>query len=157
MTTHLYTHDIFAEHKTPAGHPERPDRIRVVSDALAQEPFADLVRFETTMADEAVFESAHPIAYIDGLRAQVPSDGTARIDPDTVMSPKSWDCVRHAVGGGLAAVDAVMTGEADNAFLAARPPGHHAEKTTAMGFCFINTAAVMARHAQAKHGADRVA
>ncbi|EFL88859.1 histone deacetylase family protein [Ahrensia sp. R2A130] len=157
MTTHLYTHDIFAEHKTPAGHPERPDRIRVVADALGHEDFRDLVRFETTMADEAVFETAHSASYVEGLRAQIPDEGIARIDPDTVMSPKSWECVRHAVGGGLAAVEAVMSGKADNAFLAARPPGHHAEQVTAMGFCFINTAAVMARHAQLHHGAERVA
>ena len=157
MTTHLYTHDIFVEHLTPNGHPERPDRIRSVAAALGDATFNDLVRFETSEADESVFLTAHPESYVDNLREQSPSEGRVRIDPDTTMSPKTWKCVKHAVGGGLAAVDSVFNGTADNAFLAVRPPGHHAEKTTAMGFCFINTAAVMARHAQASHGAERVA
>jgi len=157
MTTHLYTHDIFTEHLTPDGHPERPDRIRSIAKVLSDEKFDDLVRFETTQADEEVFLTAHPESYVDNLRAQSPEEGRVRLDPDTAMSPKTWDCVKHAVGGGLAAVDAVFAGEADNAFLAARPPGHHAEKTTAMGFCLINTAAVMARYAQNKHNVERVA
>jgi len=157
MTTYLYSHDIFVEHLTPAGHPERPDRIRVVKDVLEKEDFDALVRFETEQADESSFLQAHPESQVDMLRESVPEEGIFRVDPDTAMSPKSWDCVKHAVGGGLAAVDAVFEGNADNAFLAARPPGHHAEKTKAMGFCFINTAAVMARHAQKKHGAERVA
>ncbi|MEE9313547.1 MAG: histone deacetylase family protein [Rhizobiaceae bacterium] len=157
MTTHLYTHDIFAEHLTPEGHPERPDRIRAVKEALAVGSFDKLVRFKTTMADEATFAYAHPETYVEGMSKKVPQEGISQIDADTIMSPKTWDCVRHAVGGGLTAVDAVFDGKADNAFLAARPPGHHAEKVTAMGFCIINTAAVMARHAQKQHGVDRVA
>ncbi|MEL6504056.1 MAG: histone deacetylase family protein [Pseudomonadota bacterium] len=157
MTTHLYTHSIFTEHLVPAGHPERPDRIRAVADALSDGAFDGLVRFETNKADDGVFEHAHPADYIAAIRNRVPAEGSERVDADTVMSPKTWDCVRHAVGGGLAAIDAVFSGDADNAFLAARPPGHHAEVTTAMGFCFINTAAVMARHAQKAHGVERVA
>lgn len=156
MTTHLYTHDIFVDHITPPGHPERPDRIRSVAKALEDEAFDELVRFQTEQADESVFLYGHPESYVDHLRSTVPEEGLFRVDPDTTMSPGTWACVRHAVGGGLAAVDAVFNG-ADNAFLAARPPGHHAEKTTAMGFCFINTAAVMARHAQKQHGVERVA
>ena len=157
MTTHLYTNDIFIEHLTPEGHPERPDRIRAVNEALEHEDFNALVRVETEMGDEATFVFAHPEAYVEGMRDKVPEEGRVRIDPDTTMSPKSWECVRHAVGGGLAAVDAVFAKEADNAFVSARPPGHHAEKVTAMGFCIINTAAVMARHAQKAHGVERVA
>ena len=157
MTTHLYTHDIFAQHITPDGHPERPDRIRAVSQALSDEAFDQLVRFETRQAGEATFLYAHPEQHIDAMRAAVPEEGSVQLDPDTHMSPKTWDCVRHAVGGGLAAVDAVIGSKADNAFLAARPPGHHAEKTTAMGFCVVNTAAIMARHAQKAHGLERIA
>ena len=157
MTTHLYTHDIFADHIVPQGHPERPDRIRAVGKALSGEDFAVLERFETSEANEATFLYAHPEGYVDGIRKQSPNEGQVRVDADTCMSPKTWDCVRHAVGGGLAAVDAVVRGEANNAFLAARPPGHHAEKVTAMGFCLINTAAVMARHAQKAHDLERVA
>jgi acetoin utilization deacetylase AcuC-like enzyme len=157
MTTHLYTNDIFTQHFTPEGHPERPDRIRAVKKALSDPRFDNLVRFETEMTEENVFAYAHPQEHIDAMRAAVPEEGLAKLDADTTASPRTWDCVRHAVGGGLAAVDAVLTGEADNAFLAARPPGHHAEKTTAMGFCVLNTAAIMARHAQKEHGLERVA
>jgi len=157
MATHLYTHDIFVEHLTPDGHPERPDRVRAVAKALGSAEFDGLVRLETQMADEELFSYAHPESFVEGLKVQLPQEGQKRIDPDTVMSAETWNCVRHAVGGGIAATDAVFAGEAQNAFLSARPPGHHAEKTTAMGFCFINTAAVMARHAQKKYGVERVA
>ncbi len=157
MATHLYTHDIYVEHLVPEGHPERPDRLRVVAEALGDERFDRLVRIETQMADESAFLLAHPNSHVDFLREQRPQEGRIRIDPDTAMSPKTWDCMRHACGGGIAAVDAVIGKQADNAFLAARPPGHHAEKTTAMGFCFVNTAAIMARHAQQKHGLERIA
>jgi len=157
MTTHLYTHEIFVEHLVPDGHPERPDRIRSVAEALSADTFGGLKRFETTMADEDTFLYAHPESHVNHIREHAPEEGRVRIDPDTTMSPQTWNCMRHAVGGGLAAVDAVFAGQADNAFLAARPPGHHAEKTTAMGFCFVNTAAIMARHAQKVHGVERVA
>ncbi|MEM8749947.1 MAG: histone deacetylase family protein [Pseudomonadota bacterium] len=157
MTTHLYSNDIFVEHIVPDGHPERPDRLRAVGEALSNSVFDDLVRFDTEMADEQLFALAHPDNYLDSMRQRIPEDGLVRLDPDTAMSPRTWDCMRHATGGGVAAVDAVFGGQADNAFLAARPPGHHAEKATAMGFCFVNTAAIMARHAQRKHGAERVA
>ncbi len=157
MTTHLYTHEVFVEHLTPDGHPERPDRIRSVAEALSANTFDGLTRFETVMADEDTFLYAHPESHVQHLREQAPEEGLVRLDPDTTMSPQTWNCMRHAVGGGLAAVDAVFAEQADNAFLAARPPGHHAEKTTAMGFCFVNTAAIMARHAQKVHGVERVA
>ncbi len=157
MTTQLYSHDIFVEHLTPEGHPERPDRMRAVAQALSAEIFDGLDRHTTEPADDEHFELAHPKAYVDGIRALVPQEGRVRVDPDTTMSPKSWECVRHSVGGGLAAIDAVFANRADNAFVSARPPGHHAEKVTAMGFCLINTAAVMARYAQQKHGVERVA
>jgi len=120
MTTHLYTHDIFADHITPAGHPERPDRIRAVKEALSGDEFNALIRFETKMVDESRLTYAHPEAYLENIRKSVPDEGQTRLDPDTVLSPKSWECVCHAVGGGLMAVDAVISGDADNAFLAAR-------------------------------------
>ena len=158
MTTHLYTHDIFAEHDTPEGHPERPDRIRAVANALEDERFERLVRFETVPAEADVFEYAHPAAFVAKLKAGRPDEGERnRLDPDTYMSAMTWDCMRHACGGLMSAVDAVASGKADNAFVAARPPGHHAEKTTAMGFCFVNNVAVAARHAQRAHDLERVA
>ena len=158
MTTHLYTHDIFVEHDTPAGHPERADRIRAVSRALEDERFERLVRFETRPADPDVFEYAHPASHVAFLRQSRPDEGERnRLDPDTHMSAATWECMRHACGGLLAAVDAVAGNGADNAFVAARPPGHHAERTTAMGFCFVNNVAVAARHAQRAHELERVA
>ena len=158
MTTHLYTHDIFAEHDTPAGHPERPDRIRAVRAALEDERFERLVRFETNPADPDVFSYAHPASHIEQLKRERPDDGERnRLDPDTYMSARTWDCMRHACGGLIAAVDAVADQEADNAFVAARPPGHHAERTTAMGFCFVNNVAIAARYAQKRHEMERVA
>ena len=158
MTTHLYTHDVFAEHDTPAGHPERADRIRAVREALADERFDRLVRLDTEPADPDVFATVHPQRFVDHLRASRPDeDERVQFDPDTYMSARTWDCLLHASGGLMAAVDAVVTGKSDNAFVAARPPGHHAERATAMGFCFVNTVAVAARHAQAAHELERVA
>ena len=158
MTTHLYTHDIFAEHDTPAGHPERADRIRAVSRALEDERFERLVRFETEAADPDVFALAHPADHIAHLKRERPEAGERnRLDPDTYMSAATWDCMLHACGGLIAAVDAVADEEADNAFVAARPPGHHAERTTAMGFCFVNNVAIAARYAQQRHKMERVA
>lgn len=156
MTTHFYTHSIFTEHLTPDGHPERPDRIRAIDKALAGPEFDSLVRLETEEADESLFALAHPQEYVNDLRARAPKEGRIRLDADTAMSPKTWVCVKHAVGGGCAAMDAVLSGKADNCFLSARPPGHHAEKAVPMGFCLINGAAVMARYAQ-KQGLERVA
>jgi acetoin utilization deacetylase AcuC-like enzyme len=91
------------------------------------------------------------------VRNSIPEDGIASIDGDTSVSPKSWQAALTAVGAANAAVDDVFLGRADNVFVASRPPGHHAEKTTAMGFCLFNNAAIAARYAQKKHGAERVA
>ena len=156
MTTHLYTHTLFIDHKTPDGHPERPDRIRALHNILSGEAFDNLVRFETTPCDESLFSLAHPESYIEDLSSKSPNDNYIHLDPDTVMSPKTWDCVRHAVGGGIALIDSVLSGDANNGFLCARPPGHHAERSVPMGFCLVNTAAVMARYAQ-QQGIERVA
>jgi acetoin utilization deacetylase AcuC-like enzyme len=94
---------------------------------------------------------------VDALRAAIPGQGVARIDADTSLSPGSWEPILRAAGGAVFAVDEVMTGDASNAFVAMRPPGHHAETATAMGFCFLNNAAIAARHAQRHYGAERVA
>ncbi len=157
MTTRYYSTDIFRQHLTPAGHPERPDRLKVVNEALAHADFKALNRNEAPAADSSHYALAHPQAFVSALENAVPPEGIFRIDADTTMSPKSWECVSHAVGAATDAIDAVFSGEASNAFIAARPPGHHAEKTTAMGFCLINTIAVAARYAQQFHGVERVA
>lgn len=157
MTTRLYTHPIFLQHLTPAGHPERPDRLRAIERVLDDEAFAALDRHEAPMGDEATVLYCHPKDFIERVRGAIPQDGIAVIDSDTVASPKSWQAALTAIGAANAAVDDVFAGKADNVFVAARPPGHHAEKTTAMGFCLFNTAAIAARYAQEKHGVERVA
>ncbi|HEY4192268.1 MAG TPA: histone deacetylase family protein [Mesorhizobium sp.] len=157
MVTRLYTHPIFLEHITPPGHPERPDRLRAIERALDDEVFERLDRIQAPIGDEATILYAHPAEFVDRVRAAVPEIGIARIDADTTASPKSWQAAVTAIGAANAAVDDVFESRADNVFVAARPPGHHAEKTTAMGFCLFNTAAIAARYAQKKHGAERVA
>ncbi|MET3793071.1 histone deacetylase family protein [Aquamicrobium terrae] len=157
MTTRLYTHPIYLEHLTPPGHPERPDRLRAIERVLMEEPFDGLDRVEAPQGDEATILYAHPQDYVERIRAAVPAEGIGHIDGDTVLSPKSWQAVMAAIGAANAAVDDVFEERADNVFVASRPPGHHAEKTRAMGFCLFNHAAIAARHAQKKHGAERVA
>ena len=157
MVTRLYTHPIYLDHLTPPGHPERPDRLRAVERVLEDERFSLLDRRESPRGDEAAILYAHPASHVEKVRAAIPHEGLARIDADTSASPKSWEAALTAIGAANAAVDDVFSGAADNVFVAARPPGHHAEKTRAMGFCFFNTAAIAARHAQRRHGAERVA
>lgn len=157
MSTRLYTHPIYLEHLVPPGHPERPDRLRAIERALEDEAFADLDRQLSPEGDEATILYAHPEQHIEKLRRAIPEEGIQTIDADTSASPKSWQAAITAIGAANAAVDDVFAGVADNVFSAARPPGHHAEKTTAMGFCLFNTAAIAARYAQRKHGAERVA
>ncbi|MDX8531039.1 histone deacetylase family protein [Mesorhizobium sp. VK25A] len=157
MATRLYTHPIFLEHLTPPGHPERPDRLRAIERVLDDEAFAALDRVKAPEGDEKTILYAHPENFVERVRAAIPESGIASIDADTSASPKSWQAAVTAIGAANAAVDDVFEGRAANVFVAARPPGHHAEKTTAMGFCLFNTAAIAARYAQKKHQAERVA
>ncbi|MEO1701188.1 MAG: histone deacetylase family protein [Pseudomonadota bacterium] len=157
MVTRLYEHAIFKEHITPPGHPERVDRLRALETALTADPFSTLDRVEAPRADESAVLLAHPEEHLASVKAQMPTEGFNRIDEDTIACSKTWDATLHALGAANAAVDAVMDGDVENAFVAARPPGHHAEKTTAMGFCVFNTVAVAARHAMKKHDVERVA
>jgi acetoin utilization deacetylase AcuC-like enzyme len=157
MVTRLYTHPIYLEHITPPGHPERPDRLRAIERVLAEDTFSALDRVQAAEGDEATILYAHPADFVERVRGAIPDTGIARIDADTTASPKSWQAAITAIGAANAAVDDVFEGRAANVFVAARPPGHHAEKTTAMGFCLFNNAAIAARHAQKKHGAERVA
>ncbi|MGI8526508.1 MAG: histone deacetylase family protein [Pseudolabrys sp.] len=157
MSTLLISHAACLEHLTPPGHPERPDRLRAIERALENEKFQALARMQAPMADAAIVALAHPADYVEAIRAAAPREGMVRIDADTTMSPGSFEAALRCAGGATLAVDEVMTKKADNAFVATRPPGHHAETTRAMGFCFFNNAAIAARHAQKKHGAERVA
>ena len=157
MTTRLYSHPIYLEHITPPGHPERPDRLRAIAQVLDHERFSGLERVEADAADPELVLLAHPREFLDRVSAGIPETGIARIDADTSASPKSWEAALTAIGAANAAVDDVFAGRADNVFVAARPPGHHAERNQAMGFCLFNNAAIAARHAQKAHGAERVA
>jgi Deacetylases, including yeast histone deacetylase and acetoin utilization protein len=157
MSTLYITHPAALEHQTPLGHPERPERIRAIEGVLEKERFASLVREQAPMAEMDSLILAHPEHYVVGLRDIAPREGLVRIDEDTVMSPGTYEAALRGAGGAVLAVDEVMTGKVANAFVAMRPPGHHAERTRAMGFCFFNNAAIAARHAQTRHGAQRVA
>ncbi|MHC8509768.1 MAG: histone deacetylase family protein [Rhodospirillales bacterium] len=156
MTTLLFTHPVCLEHDTGAGHPECPDRLRAVLAALDADVFKSLEHHEAPLCETAALERVHAPNYVRDVFESVPQTGRFNIDTDTLMSPKSGEAALRAAGGAVAAVDAVMNG-ADNAFAAVRPPGHHAERDRAMGFCLFNNVAVAAEHARAAHGLTRVA
>jgi acetoin utilization deacetylase AcuC-like enzyme len=157
MTTLLFEHDAFGAHETPPGHPERAERYAAVKAALAAERFAALLRRTAPRATDDALKRAHHGSYVDGIIAAAPEAGLVRLDPDTTMGPHSLDAALRAAGAAVAAVDAIYAGEASNAFVAARPPGHHAPADRAMGFCLFNSAAIAALHSRAAHGARRVA
>ncbi|MBY3153057.1 histone deacetylase family protein [Rhizobium laguerreae] len=159
MSTRLYEHPIFLEHVTPAGHPERSDRIRAINVALEHPNFERLERRQAPQANEDAVLLAHPEEHLTAVMREIPEEEGEinQIEADTYASSKSLQAALTGIGGAMAAVDDVFTGRADNVFVAARPPGHHAEKMTAMGFCFFNNAAIAARHAQKTHGAERIA
>ncbi len=161
MTTLLITHPAFVAHDTGTGHPERADRMRALDKVMGHEMFAGLERMEAPLRDDSRrwIALAHPEAYIDAIENARPGPDQfpVRLDPDTVMSPGTFEAAMRAVGAGLLAVDEVMARRAHNAFCQVRPPGHHAEAARAMGFCLFNSIAVAAHYARAAHGAERVA
>ncbi len=157
MTTLVLTHPACLDHLTPPGHPERPDRLRAIDQALSADRFQPLTRALAPEGGLDVVALCHNDHYIDELRHIAPSNGLVYIDGDTSMSPGTWEAVMRGVGGAVAATDAVLNGSCDNAFLAVRPPGHHAETGKPMGFCFFDNAAIAARHAQRHRGVGRVA
>jgi acetoin utilization deacetylase AcuC-like enzyme len=140
----IYATEASARHITPVGHPERVDRIAAVERGLAGIP---ATRRESPLAEEADLLRCHPARYLARIRAAEPASGTAQLDPDTWMSPGSYEAASRAVGGACAAVDAVLDGDDTTAFVIARPPGHHAEIETPMGFCLFGTVAIAAKKA----------
>ncbi len=157
MSTLLVTHSACLEHLVPQGHPERPDRMRAIEQALSPDKFNALQRLEAPMGSLDHVALCHNEHYVNELHHIAPSEGLVYIDGDTSMSPGTWEAALRCVGGAIAATDAVVTGRASNAFVATRPPGHHAEVGKPMGFCFFDHAAIAARYAQRKHGIGRVA
>lgn len=150
----VFTHEAFAGHVTPPGHPERVERLGAVERGLAGVP---LERRACPSGEEAEVLRCHPAGYLARVKAALPREGWAQLDGDTFVSPGSHEAAMRAVGGICAAVDAVVSGEASAAFVAGRPPGHHAERETAMGFCLFGTVAIGAKRALDHHGLKRVA
>ncbi|WP_050929644.1 histone deacetylase family protein [Aestuariivita boseongensis] len=154
MKTALITHADCLQHVTPEGHPERVARLEYILNALDG---LDVLRVDAPLATDADLARVHPKSHIADIRARAPSEGYHQIDADTWMSPGSLQAALRAAGGAMKAVDMVLDGEAANAFVAMRPPGHHAERSTAMGFCLFGNAALAAKHALDVHGLSRVA
>jgi acetoin utilization deacetylase AcuC-like enzyme len=157
MSTLLITHPACLEHLMPLGHPERPDRLRAIEQALEDEKFQTLARVQAPAAPFETIALCHPMEYVTAIQEATPDEGMVRLDADTSMSPGSFEAALRAAGGAVEAVNEVMSKKAANAFVAVRPPGHHTETARPMGFCLFNNAAIAARHAQDQHGAERVA
>jgi len=152
----LLTHPACLAHSAGPGHPESPSRLQAVLEALADDRFAQLSRVEAPRVTREQLLRTHDAALIDLVFDNAPQDGYVRLDADTAMSPDSLEAALRAAGAVCAAVDAAIEGEAARAFCAVRPPGHHATRDTAMGFCLFNSIAVGAAHALAR-GVERVA
>jgi len=157
MSTLLISHSACLQHLTPAGHPERPDRLRAIEQALEAEKFQALGRAQAPIADIETIALCHPIEYIEEVREASPREGLVHLDADTSMSPGTFEAALRAAGGAVLAVDEVLGKKTDNAFVATRPPGHHAETARPMGFCLFDNAAIAARYAQKRHGIARAA
>ena len=159
MKTAIVHHPIYEKHDTGPGHPEMPDRYRVVIDAVkGDEPlWNSLVEITPEKASKGLVQAVHTKEHYRRVEEAI-ANGLDRLDMDTTISMKSFDASLYAAGGAITAVDAVMQSEADNAFVAVRPPGHHATAERTMGFCIFNNVAVAARYAQNKYKEiDRVA
>jgi len=139
-------------------HPESPLRLSAIDDQLHTARLFDfLSHHQAPSVDRSQLLRVHDADYVDFVEAASPRDGFHALDPDTSMNPYTLEAARHAAGGAVLAVDLVMRGEARNTFVACRPPGHHATRNQAMGFCFFNNVAVAAAHALEAHGLARVA
>lgn len=165
--TGFFSHPDCLLHDMGYGHPESPGRLAAIQSHIATTDLSDaLVATEAPLLDVSLLPLAHSPAYVASLmqavqalaeRAIQDPSATARLDADTSMCAGSWQAVRRAAGAGIAAVDAVMAGRLQNAFCAIRPPGHHATRDTAMGFCIVSNVALAAKYALEFHGLDRVA
>ncbi len=152
----LFTHPSMLRHDAPPGHPEHAGRLQAVLDALEDQPFE---RREAPLVDAETIQLVHPRRYVEALEPAFAEarEGRVRLDPDTYLSAESREAAYRAAGACAAAVSAVLNGEEDMAFCAVRPPGHHAEPISPMGFCIFNNVAIGAAHALEAHGLSRVA
>lgn len=158
MATAYVTHELFSRHEVPGGHPECPQRLAAIEEALRNKNIMPhLLRPEAAPATRAQIERVHTPRLIDQLQTCAPAAGFASLDPDTFMGPDSLDAAWHAAGAGILATRLVVEGKADNAFCAVRPPGHHAQRDQAMGFCLFNNVAVAAASALGDFELERVA
>jgi acetoin utilization deacetylase AcuC-like enzyme len=158
MHTAYITHPSYLLHDMGSWHPESPERLRAIDDRLhAAHLFDFLAHLEAPRVERSQLLRVHDAAYVDFVEAASPSAGLHALDPDTSMNPYTLDAAFHAAGGAVMAVDRVMRGEVNNAFVACRPPGHHATRNQAMGFCIFNNVAVAVAHALEQHGLERVA
>jgi acetoin utilization deacetylase AcuC-like enzyme len=156
-TTGFVYHSDYLNHDMGMGHPESPERLRAIVGRLEQSgTMAKLVRIEPAPAADEWITQVHDPAYVAALKKHAPSSGRVSLDADTSMSPGSLTAAYLAAGGLLAAADAIMAGRVNNAFCAVRPPGHHAERNRAMGFCLFNNVAIAARYFQKQHNLARV-
>lgn len=158
MTTLVYSHAACLEHRPGPSHPESPERLKAVLNALQAPEFASLTWRDAPMGTREQVLLVHQPDFVEMVEENIPTQGYVALDAgDTVMSPGSWEAVMRCVGAACAGVDAVLNKEADNVFCATRPCGHHAEPDRAMGFCIFNQAAIAAAYAYEVHKLERVA
>ncbi|MDT3669561.1 MAG: histone deacetylase family protein [Aromatoleum sp.] len=157
-TTAFITHRECWLHDMGGFHPECADRLAAINDRLIAAGLDLYLSFyDAPHATPEQIARAHPESYLEELKASVPEHGIRHLDPDTAMNPDTLKAALRSAGAGVLATDLVLKGEIENAFCAVRPPGHHAERSKAMGFCFLNNIAIAARHALEVHGLERVA
>ena len=158
MAVAFVTHPHCHLHRMGDEHPERPARLNAIEDALHARGLYDLLQHhEAPRATVEQLTRVHPLAHVEDLSNRSPAAGLVHIDPDTWMCPDTFEAALRAAGANILATDLVLEGQVTRAFCNVRPPGHHAERATAMGFCFFNNVAVAARHALERHGLERVA
>jgi acetoin utilization deacetylase AcuC-like enzyme len=152
------THPSCRQHEMGLHHPECPERLDAIQDRMISDGLDGLVaHYQAPTATREQLERVHSVRYIDEIEAASPSAGVHFVDPDTALNPYSLNAARHAAGAAVLATDLVIRGECSAAFCAVRPPGHHATRETAMGFCLFNNVAVGVAHALEKHGLSRAA